>query len=131
MLRRYTTADIIVHSHVPAVRRRIPAHSTPVLGGALESERACLGRERALAGKVLVEAALDHAGDLHDVGDADRLDTVWAEQAARDLQDARPVLVGLAPARSPHCGCLKVAVERILNGISDISLLSPKAMLLA
>src|SRR5262249_20243352 len=59
---------------------------------------ACLRREIVLRLEVTVKTAVRQAGRLHEIGDADPVKAVLAEQLARNLEDAFPVGGCLLPA---------------------------------
>ena len=68
-----------------------------------ENPRTGLGGERVLGFEVIVEAAMGEAGGMHQVGDADRLEALLAEQARRGRDPPRLVLRHLLPRKSHAC----------------------------
>src|SRR5258708_30391268 len=59
---------------------------------------ACLPRKIVLRLEVTVKTAVRQAGRPHEIGDADPIESVFAEQLAGNLDNAFPVGGGLLPA---------------------------------
>src|SRR5262249_46924263 len=64
---------------------------------------ACLRRKILLRLEVTVKTAVRQAGRLHEIGDADPVKAVLAEQLARNLEGAFPV-GGCLPPGDLYCG---------------------------
>src|SRR6266481_6374978 len=79
-----------------------------------QARGSCLGSERCLGRKVVVEAAVGEAGGLHQIGHADAVEAMLAKQAASCLDDALAIICGLLFGQF-HC-----AISRKMNSLLDI-----------
>jgi hypothetical protein len=79
------------------------ARRTHLLRRARQSATAGLRGEIVLGLEMPVKAAMRQGGRLHEIGDADPVEAVLAEQLPGDLDDALPIGGCLFPA-GLHCG---------------------------